>query len=73
MMSRKRKRKEGSPLLEMPDLSQSHNVDLQASASSSHVLQLDTMQVFLSFMAKFRLSYFVFILFERLLNSTGDC
>lgn len=48
MTSRKRKRKEGSPLLEMPDLSQTQKI---YSQTSSHVLelQLDSMQVFLSF------------------------
>lgn len=46
-MSLKRKRKEGSPLLEMPDLSQTQKIHSQISASSSRVLdlQLDSMQV----------------------------
>lgn len=46
-MSLKRKRKDGSPLLEMPDLSQTQRIQSQTSASSSRVLdlQLDSLQV----------------------------
>lgn len=44
MTSRKRKRKEGSPLLEMPDFSQTQKIYSQTS-------QLESIQVFLSFMA----------------------
>lgn len=46
-MSLKRKRTDGSPLLEMPDLSQTQQIQSQLSASSSRVLdlQLDSLQV----------------------------
>ncbi|XP_036974949.1 uncharacterized protein uimc1 isoform X1 [Acanthopagrus latus] len=38
--NKKRKRKEGSPLLEMPDLSQTQKINSQASTCSSEVLEL---------------------------------
>ncbi|XP_073335854.1 uncharacterized protein uimc1 [Pagrus major] len=38
--NKKRKRKEGSPLLEMPDLSQTQKINSQASTCSSDVLEL---------------------------------
>lgn len=46
-MSRKRKRKEGSPLLEMPDLPPTQKIPSQTSPSSSDVpdLQLDSLEV----------------------------
>lgn len=64
MMSLKRKRKEGSPLLEMPDLSQTQKIQSQTSASSSRVLdlQLDSMQV--------ELELFCTYFFGKILNST---